>query len=53
MGHAVKSIRFPEELERKLQAQADEQDRTFSGQVLHLLRRALAEPCEADARPGR
>jgi hypothetical protein len=40
---AVKSIRFPQEIDERVREQAKEQDRTFSGQVISLLKYALSQ----------
>ncbi len=35
----VKSIRFPKELKEKVQASAEKETRTFSAQVIHIIKK--------------
>jgi hypothetical protein len=49
----VRSIRFPDEIEQAIERLAKEQDRTFSGQVISLVRSALSRPYAEDEQPGR
>ncbi len=42
-GGKQKCVRFPDDLQTKLEAMAEQGDRTFSAQVVRLVRQALAQ----------